>query len=55
MATFNTAFGSLPGYNEMLGTTNTTGGGQQNVYGQRAQQQRTTTQTPGSTQLLPNC
>lgn len=41
MATFNTAFGSLPGYNEMLGTTNTTGGGQQQVYGQRAQQQRT--------------
>jgi hypothetical protein len=50
MATFNTAFGSLPGYNEMLGTTNTTGGGQQGVYGQRAQQQRTTTQTPGAMQ-----
>lgn len=45
MATFNTAFGSLPGYNEMLGTTNTTGGGQQSVYGQRAQQQRTTQTT----------
>jgi hypothetical protein len=42
MATYNTAFGNLPGYNEMLGTTNTTGGGQQSVYGQRAQQQRTT-------------
>ena len=50
MATFNTAFGSLPGYNEMLGTTNTTGGGQQQVYGQRAQQQRTTTQPPGMAQ-----
>ena len=47
MATYNTAFGSLPGYNEMLGTTNTTGGGQQQTYnpqGQgQAQQQRTAT------------
>lgn len=46
MATYNTAFGSLPGYNEMLGTTNTTGGGQQNVYGQRAQYQRREQTTP---------
>lgn len=37
MATYNTAFGSLPGYNEMLGTTNTTGGGQQQTYGQTTQ------------------
>lgn len=46
MAIYNTAFGSLPGYNEMLGTTNTTGGGQQQVYGQRAQQQRTAQTAP---------
>lgn len=32
MATYNTAFGSLPGYNEQMGTTNTTGGGQQQTY-----------------------
>ena len=44
MATYNTAFGSLPGYNEMLGTTNTTGGGQQTVYGQPTQQRRQTQQ-----------
>lgn len=37
MATFNTAFGSLPGTNEMLGTTNTTGGGQQNTYNPQRQ------------------
>jgi len=37
MATFNTAFGSLPGTNEMLGTTNTTGGGQQNTYNPQPQ------------------
>jgi hypothetical protein len=37
MATYNTAFGSLPGYNELLGTTNTTGGGQQQTYGQTTQ------------------
>ena len=29
MAAYNTAFGSLPGYNEMLGKSNTTGGGVQ--------------------------
>jgi hypothetical protein len=33
MATYNTAFGSLPGTKEMLGSTNTTGGGQQQSYG----------------------
>lgn len=38
MATFNTAFGSLPGTNEMMGTTNTTGGGQQQTYNPQAQQ-----------------
>jgi hypothetical protein len=46
MATYNTAFGSLPGYNEMLGTTNTTGGGQQQTYnpqGQGQTQQRQAT------------
>jgi len=42
--TYNTAFGALPGYNEMLGSTNTTGGGQQTVYGGAAQQQRQTQQ-----------
>jgi len=40
MATFNTAFGSLPGTNEMLGTTNTTGGGQQQTYGQDMQRRQ---------------
>ena len=50
--TYNTAFGSLPGYNELLGTTNTTGGGQQQVYGQRAQQQRTTPTTPSPYQTF---
>lgn len=38
MATYNTAFGSLPGTNEMMGTTNTTGGGQQQTYNPQAQQ-----------------
>lgn len=52
MATYNTAFGSLPGYNEMLGTTNTTGGGQQQVYGQRAQQQRQQQQQPAPAQTF---
>jgi len=42
--TYNTAFGSLPGYNELLGTTNTTGGGQQQTYGQTTQ--TTTTRPP---------
>lgn len=37
MATYNTAFGSLPGTNEMLGTTNTTGGGQQQTYNPQRQ------------------
>jgi len=50
--TYNTAFGSLPGYNEMLGTTNTTGGGQQQVYGQRAQQQRQQQQQPAPAQTF---
>ena len=49
MATYNTAFGSLPGYNEQLGTTNTTGGGQQRTYNpqqqQRQQQPQQQTQT----------
>jgi hypothetical protein len=40
MATYNTAFGSLPGTNEMLGTTNTTGGGRQQVYDPQAQQRK---------------
>jgi hypothetical protein len=43
MATFNTAFGSLPGYKEMMGTTNTTAGGEEKtptVYGGQAQAQR---------------
>lgn len=40
MATYNTAFGSLPGYNEMLGTTNTTGGGQQQTYNPQQRQPR---------------
>lgn len=40
MATYNTAFGSLPGTNEMLGTTNTTGGGRQQVYNPQAQQRK---------------
>jgi len=40
MATYNTAFGSLPGTNEMLGTTNTTGGGRQQVYDPQAQQKK---------------
>lgn len=40
MATYNTAFGSLPGYNEMLGTTNTTGGGQQQTYDPQRQQRQ---------------
>lgn len=52
MATYNTAFGSLPGYNEMLGTTNTTGGGQQQVYGQRAQQQRQGQAAPAPAQTF---
>lgn len=47
MATYNTAFGSLPGYNEMLGTTNTTGGGQQQTY---TPQQPTTTRPPTQAQ-----
>lgn len=47
MATYNTAFGSLPGYKEMLGTTNTTAGGEEKqpaVYGGQTQTQRTTQQ-----------
>ncbi len=47
MATFNTAFGSLPGYKEMMGTTNTTAGGEEKqptVYGGQTQTQRTTQQ-----------
>ena len=43
MATFNTAFGSLPGYKEMMGTTNSTAGGEEKqptVYGGQAQAQR---------------
>jgi len=44
MATFNTAFGSLPGYKEMMGTTNSTAGGDPTVYGGKAQAQRTTQQ-----------
>ena len=40
MATYNTAFGSLPGTNEMLGTTNTTGGGRQQTYDPQAQQRK---------------
>ena len=47
MATFNTAFGSLPGYKEMMGTTNTTAGGEEKpptVYGGQAQAQRKTQQ-----------
>ena len=53
MATFNTAFGSLPGTNEMLGTTNTTGGGQQNTYNPQRQfrsQQTTYGQAGGQPQ-----
>jgi len=55
MATFNTAFGSLPGYREMLGLSNTTGGGlqQQEVYGQRAQRQRTAPQMDAQGQQQP--
>lgn len=52
MATYNTAFGSLPGYNELLGTTNTTGGGQQQVYGQRAQRQRLDQAAPAPQQTF---
>ena len=47
MATFNTAFGSLPGYKEMMGTTNTTAGGEEKqptVYGGQTQTQRKTQQ-----------
>jgi len=47
MATYNTAFGSLPGYKEMMGTTNTTAGGEEKqptVYGGQTQTQRTTQQ-----------
>ena len=43
MATFNTAFGSLPGYKEMMGTTNSTAGGEEKqptVYGGQTQTQR---------------
>jgi hypothetical protein len=47
MATYNTAFGSLPGYNEQLGTTNTTGGGQQQTYNPQAQQRQTRRQQYG--------
>lgn len=47
MATFNTAFGSLPGTNEMMGTTNTTGGGQQTTQNQT---QQTTASQTGSPQ-----
>lgn len=46
MPTPNTAFGSLPGYKDMLGTNNTTGGGQQepSVYGGQARAKRQTEQ-----------
>lgn len=47
MATFNTAFGSLPGYKEMMGTTNSTAGGEEKpptVYGGQTQTQRSTQQ-----------
>lgn len=47
MATFNTAFGSLPGYKEMMGTTNSTAGGEEKqptVYGGQTQTQRKTEQ-----------
>jgi len=44
MATFNTAFGSLPGYKEMMGTTNSTAGGDPTVYGGKAQALRSTQQ-----------
>ena len=44
MATYNTAFGSLPGTKEMLGTDNTTGGGQQQAYGANAVKKRKTPQ-----------
>jgi hypothetical protein len=47
MATFNTAFGSLPGTSEMMGTTNTTGGGQQTTQNQT---QQTTASQTGSPQ-----
>lgn len=46
MATYNTAFGSLPGYNEMLGTTNTTGGGQQQTYNPQGTQEQPRRATP---------
>lgn len=49
MATYNTAFGSLPGYNELLGSTNTTGGGQQQVYGATP---TTTTRASAATQTF---
>ena len=48
MATFNTAFGSLPGYKEMMGTTNSTAGGDPTVYGGKAQALRST-QAPAQT------
>ena len=47
MATFNTAFGSLPGYKEMMGTTNSTAGGEEKpptVYGGQTQAKRSTQQ-----------
>ena len=47
MATFNTAFGSLPGYKEMIGTTNSTAGGEEKpptVYGGQTQAKRSTQQ-----------
>lgn len=52
MATYNTAFGSLPGYNEMLGTTNTTGGGQQQTYTPQGTQTQQTTTSPRAAQTF---
>jgi len=53
MATYNTAFGSLPGYNEMLGTTNTTGGGQQQTYGQTSTTTTTAAPAAGAAPAAP--
>jgi hypothetical protein len=49
MATYNTAFGSLPGTKEMLGTTNTTGGGQQQAYNPQKQYQSFQQRQPAQT------
>jgi hypothetical protein len=52
MAAYNTAFGSLPGYNEMLGKSNTTGGGvqQQTPGAQRPRRMRQPGQEQGGYQ-----